>query len=640
MKRTPRCCAFLLALLMIWNLTACQKSNRVDNTAEIPQKQEEKVENSATSPEAEMSEEDNQEPIEIPAEAEAMQAAFDDFIYNEFIAQLDNDYLSIHYSLLHPEDYGIDPSSAEISLGEGITEDYLAEGREENRQLQETLEQFQYDLLRSDQQETYLLYQYLLDLAIESTDEDFAYMGGAFTPMQGLQNDIASLLMEFEFYSENDVKAYLELMRDVPRYVDAMLEYSETQAEKGYFMPDVSTQSTIDYCRKIIKEGENSALLHAVLTNIKNCAFLGDIQVSQYQTEASEIFCSSILPSYEQIVQRLSALMGAENNQLGLAHFPRGNEYYEHLFKVKTGSERSVEECKELLETYLNGSISAIADIAANNRPAYRAYLYQGIHTGYDGIHEILNDLEQTVFNNFPYIEPVDYTVSYLDSQVAVDGISAYYVVPPLDSSYTQKIKVNPNGSVDPDTPSTFCTLAHEGLPGHLYQTNYVLQNLKDPFRKSVSILGYSEGYATYVELIALNYLKDLEQEEDNELAFEEDEVTLEQYYSLFQNCLIALCDIGIHYEGWSVQDCENFLSQYIEIDSAQSIFDQLVGDPAGFLSYYVGCVEFLELRQMAQEALGSRFDELSFHESILQGGDLPFALLKQRVEQYIAEKQ
>lgn len=640
MNLTRRGLSLLLAVLLSLNLSACQRRHEAETSpsAETEASQEQQTAETPAEPTQEK-EDESSYPTSYEG-AEEIQAAFDQFIHEEFISQLEDDYLSIHYTLLNPEDYGIDLSTAEISLGDAVSEEYLAEARTENQKLKEQFETFDYEMLTEEQQETYLLYEYLLNLAIESMSEDFAYMGGAFTPMQGLQNDIASLLMEFDFYSEEDVRAYLTMMRDVPRYVEDTLEYTKVQAEKGYFMPDVSAQSTMEYCQKIIREGENSALLTAVIHNIEQCVHLGDIQIAQYSTEVREIFRDCILPAYQKIYDTIGSLMGEKNNQLGLAWMDNGKEYYEYLFRVKTGSDRSVDEAKQLLTEYLDGAVNTISEIAVSNRPAYRAYLYQGINTGYDGIGSILNDLETYVFDNFPSIDYVDYTVSYLDSQVAVDGISAYYVVPPLDSTVTQKIKVNPNSSVDITSPSTFRTLAHEGLPGHLYQTNYVLQNLDDPFRQTTSILGYSEGYATYVELIALNYLNNIQQDEDSEYAFEEDEVTLEQCYTLFENCLIALCDIGIHYEGWTVSDMENFLSQYTEMEYAQSIYNQLLGDPAGFLSYYMGCVEFLELRRTAQEELGSRFNEMDFHETILQGGDLPFSLLKQNVEDYIRLKK
>ena len=641
--KSQKIIALLLATALLFNFSACQPRNELEQSGDIlPQEQPKQPQESPAAPESTPPAEESTEPA-FPTSydsVEEMQAAFDQFILNEFVSQLEGDYLSIHQTLRHPEVYGIDLSEAEVTLGDAVSEEYLAEARAENLKLKEQFEAFDYALLTPEQQETYGVYEYLLNNALDSMKEEFVYMGGAFTPMQGLQNDISSLLMEFSFYEEADVKAYLEMMRDVPRYVEDTLAYTRKQAELGYFMPDVSAQSTLSYCKKLLKSGMDSALLSSVLYNIESCDFLSSAQVQSYQTEARQIFADCILPAYQNIHDCISSLMDPMNNQMGLAWFENGAEYYEYLFRLKTGSSRSVNATKLLLEHYMNSAMEEISAIAARNKPSYRAYLYQGLHTGYEGGGSILNDLETWVWDNFPYIEPVDYTVDYLDPQVAVDGVTAYYVVPPLDSDTTQKIKINPSGITNADDPSTFSTMAHEGLPGHLYQTNYVLQNLDDPFRQSVSILGYSEGYATYVEILSLNYLNNIEQDEENEYAFDADEVALAQYYTLFENCLIALCDIGIHYDRWTEGDMLLFMQQYLDIDDVSGIYNQLVGDPAGFLSYYVGCVEMLELRRMAQEELGDRFHEIDFHETILKGGDLPFSVLKKNVETYIEENK
>ncbi len=631
MKFTQRAVALLMALLMCLTLAACDRRSTAPFEAEsvLPEQTETVREEVAPEPTEEL---EGKEPVkETPTvyqTAEENQAAFDAFIREEFISSLEEDYLAIHQTLLHPEDYGIDISKANIRLGEGITETYLEKAREENQSLKKEFECFRYDWLTDKQQETYRLYEYLLDNAITSTSGEFPYMGGAFTPMSGLQNDIVSLLMEFTFYSLEDVDAYLELMRSIPVYVEEMLEFSRVQKGKGYFMSDSACESTMEYCRKLVASGEDSALLAAILNNLETCDLLTAPQKAQYQKEAKELFLHEIIPAYENIYATIGELKDERNNQMGLSYLTNGKEYYQYLFRSKSASERSVEEAKELLLEYAELCLQNIVSISVSNKAAYSQYVKGAALLEYDGYGSMLDDLETHTFEDFPNIDYVEYDVQTLDPEVAVDGVTAYYVVPPIDSDLEQKIKLNPNAGLDNTLPSTFTVFAHEGLPGHLYQTNYVLQNLEDPFRKTTSIIGYSEGYATYVELIALNYLED---------HLEKDLITLEQCYTIFQNCLIALCDIGIHYDGWTVADMQDFMDQYVSIDDVTYIYEQLLGDPAGFQSYYMGCVEFLELRRHAQNKLGGRFNDMEFHKVILEGGDLPFSILKEKVDAYIA---
>ncbi len=630
MKFYQRTVALLLAMLLIFNLTACDKRpvSQPEQEKEPPTQTETSEEiKPSESPEGQEKEDEKEEILVVPKEQSEHQKAFDEFILREFKESLEGDYLSIHQVLLNPEDYDIDISKAEVSLGDGIDEAVLEEAKAENQKIKEEFELFDYDLLTEEQQETYLLYEYLLENAIMSTAGDFPYMGGAFTPMSGLQGDIVSLLMEYDFYTVADVDAYIAMMKDVPRFVNKMLDFSKVQYEKGYFMSDSACDSTVNYCRKIVKAGEDSALLASIMSNLENCELLTDSRKEQYKDEAKSIFVNDILPAYENICTVLQELKDENNNQYGLCYLENGKEYYEYLFRIKSSSERGVEESQKLLQEYLNKSIQNIAMLYTNNKAAYNQYTKGGAELEYESIGDMLLELEERIWEDFPYIEPVDYSVDYLDPEVAIDGVSAYYVVPPIDSEVSQKIKVNPNAGLESTDLETFATVAHEGLPGHLYQTNYTLQKVDNPFRQTASLIGFSEGYATYTELISKNYLDDY---------LEKDLITLDQCYTIFENCLIALCDIGIHYDGWTMDDMQAFMDKYVSIEDVRYIYEQLQGDPAGFQAYYMGCVEFLELRSTAQEKLGERFDDMEFHKVILEGGDLPFSVLQDKVDAYI----
>lgn len=575
---------------------------------------------------------------------EELQAAFDAFLLEDFVESLQDDYLSLHYTLLQPESYGIDPATVEVSLGDIPDEEALAQARQDNQKLAERLATFDVERLTPQQQESYYLYQYLLELSNQSLSEELTYMGSAFSPMQGLQNELASLLMNFDFYSVEDVESYLLLMEDIPRYVDEALAFTKTQAEKGLFMADYSADSAISYCRKQVNAGENGALMEAILANLDNCELLSASQKTHYKERAKKIFRDSVLPAYQQIADTLTSLKSPDNNQLGLCYLENGPAYYEYLFRQKTGSSRSIEEAKELMEETMTLALAGIQQVIEEDEFTYRQYIHEGIQIDFHSLGGMLEQLESAIYDDFPYIDPVDYTISYLDPQVAVAGINAYYVVPPLDNPLKQKIKVNPNGNMDFSDVSTFTLLAHEGFPGHLYQTNLVRQTLPDnPFRQDLSILGYSEGYATYCELFSYNYLEEalkLSEADREEEGVAQRLLTLDQNFNLMEYCIIALADMGVNYDGWDKAELQDFMGNFYDMDADSSdvIFEQLAGDPAGFLSYYVGCAEFLQLRLSAMEELGELFDDMAFHRCILSGGDLPFDLLGQRVEAYIAE--
>ena len=95
---------------------------------------------------------------------------------------------------------------------------------------------------------------------------------------------------------------------------------------------------------------------------------------------------------------------------------------------------------------------------------------------------------------------------------------------------------------------------------------------------------------------------------------------------------LYSLADIGIHYEGWTLKDTTKFFNSYGIYDSGaiEEIFYMILGDPANYLKYYIGYIEFLELKKEAIQEWGADFSQERFHREILEVGPVPFRFLYQ----------
>ena len=161
-----------------------------------------------------------------------------------------------------------------------------------------------------------------------------------------------------------------------------------------------------------------------------------------------------------------------------------------------------------------------------------------------------------------------------------------------------------------------------------MYQIAYAYKNVKDPWRNSLAnYLGYTEGYATYVELYALKYLNGVS----------EDAVKLQQNMVVYQDCLVALADIGIHYEGWTEQETQSFLEENgLGVSDISTFYNQIQANPTAFISYYVGYVQLANLKTDAQDELKDKFNDKDFHEAILKSGSAPFSVVEKNVKAYI----
>lgn len=556
------------------------------------------------------------------------QKRFDEFVNTEFVDSISSNYFNMHYNVIDPEKYGIHRDEVEVTFGDDFSKEAEQLALTEYEESKKQFETFDRDTLTKEQQLTYDIIQYQINLSGESLNNAFDYIANVFSPMTGTHTQFPTIFSDFIFYSERDIQDVITLMNDVSRYVQDALTYTKEQKEMGYMMSNDSIDSVIDYCNKILENGENSSIITSLNESIRQFEGIDEITKNNYMAQVKEAFIQSFLPAYQNIVDTLTSLKSDDNNSMGLVNVASGKTYYEYLFKAKTASDKSVDEAEKALKALAKKSISNAQKVAQSHPNVYEDYYNDTTKTNYTDFDTLLKDLEVWSKENFPTIHNVPYNIKALPQETANEGIAAYYMTSPIDNTHPDVIRVNmTSGNID--DISTLKTVAHEGYPGHMYQMNYVKQNLNSDYLKAcVDVIGYQEGYATYVEYEALESI-------DINPNLRELYMNLEVY----QNCLIALMDIGIHYHGWDKTQTQEFLEDNgLSVSSVDAVYNQIQGDPGAFLSYYVGYMEIRELKDNAEKELGSKFDELGFNTALLQSGSAPFRIVKQNIEQYIKE--
>ena len=159
-------------------------------------------------------------------------------------------------------------------------------------------------------------------------------------------------------------------------------------------------------------------------------------------------------------------------------------------------------------------------------------------------------------------------------------------------------------------------------------------ENVESNYIKALSnISAYTEGYAVYAQYEALSYLDEV------------DQTLLEAYKEneLATYCMIILADIGIHYDGWSVEEFKEFMESKgfsLDDESIQTQYAQLQANPAAFEPYYVGYHEIINMKEDAQQALGSRFHEKEFHTALLESGTAPFQVVQRHIDAYVEKNK
>ena len=545
--------------------------------------------------------------ISIPTNANT---AFKNFTFSLFQQEVSANTINLHYSLTEPEKYGITNSATTLGsfdFNQTSTLVFI-----EN--LETALHKFSYDLLSEENQLTYDI----LAHHIETLKKDTTYYlyEEPLSPVTGVHAQLPILLAEYQFYNKKDVETYLTLLKTVPDYFSSLVRFEQQKSASGLFMSDNLVDAVTEQCNAFVAMGNDNYLLS---TFQERLSALGQISTSEKAAlvqQNQECLTQYMIPAYENLASSLTALKGSGKNDGGLCFLTEGKDYFSHLVARETGSSRDISELKTLIQNQMGEDLLASQKVLEQNHSIMEET--SGITESPDAI---LKTLETKISTAFPASASVNVQVKYVPKALEEYLSPAFYLIPSIDNYVENTIYINQAHNLA--DINLFTTLAHEGYPGHLYQTTYFANTDPDPIRSVFNFSGYVEGWATYAEMCSY-YISSLDKPHA---------ALLQKNNSLILG-LYALTDIGIHYDGWGVNDTLNFFSTYGIHDEAviKEIYEYIVGDPANYLTYYVGYLEMLELKKECMEKEGDNFSQKDFHRKILEIGPAPFEVIRKHL--------
>ncbi|MCI6380670.1 DUF885 domain-containing protein [Faecalicoccus sp. LCP19S3_E3] len=542
------------------------------------------------------------------------QEEFNDFLKDQLVETLESDYYTLHSYLKDPETYDIDSASVEKTFGR-----MDAESMEENRkEIQETLDQlqaFDYEQLTDQQQDTYDIFTYNMECSKELSDPKFDYIASAFSPMTGIHVSFPTIFADWTFDSEQELKDLILMIQDVDDYTQSAIDYTYIQNEKGYLCLDFD--SILSYCEKILDKGVESSVLKGLQDQV-DALDLNSDQTKAYKQELEQAFSDSYLKAYELIkAAMLDLKQNGNNHPNGLASFDVGKEYYSLLMKNNTGSDMEVIEVEDLMDTACKEHLQTFIE----NADSDMSFLFTS--TNYTGYEQMLDDIQDQMFDDFPKVESLEYEIKDMEEDVASDnGVAAYFQIPEIDGDLKGQLRVNPNNN-NMKAIDTYMTVAHEGMPGHMYQYNYAQEHISEPLRWSIlASSAYQEGYATYAQHYSLRYLKGIKPKQLK--AYSE--------YMLVIYDALVLADIGIHYYNWDQEKCQKEIEENYGITIDEKQYNQLLYTPCAFEPYYTGYEQIMDLKERAKNTLKSDYNEKEFHTILLNCGPAPFFIVEENM--------
>ncbi len=551
---------------------------------------------------------------------ENYQEAFDQFLYDLYVQEVQSDSLTLNYSLSQPGNFGID--HPEPFLGEFSIEK-TREGIALTEKLIKNLKSYDRDSLRQDQQLTYtILLKYLEDALVLG---QYTFYNEYLGPTTGLQAQLPILLAEYNFYEKEDINRYLELLPCVYDYFKNMGDFQKEKSKEGLFMSDAVADSIIKQCTSFIEDPEDNFLIEYFNQKINQYDGLTDEEVASYKKANKEAVINYIIPAYEELIACLEDLKGSGTNNGGLCNYPQGKEYYKSLVTLKTASDKPLDEMSKILEDAIADGLLDINILAISDPLLLDKFLdFQSFPI--TDPEQILADLKDKMLIDYPEPLPVSCEIKYVHESLEDFLSPAMYLVPAFDSYTDNNIYIN--GNTEENLSMIYTTMAHEGYPGHLYQNVYFRGQNPHPIRTLLNFVGYDEGWATYVEMHSY-HLSGI----DDSLA---EFLSANNVVIL---CMYARADMAIHYEGWSKAKTIAYLENFIGNKAlSETIYSTLLEEPGIYLPYAIGYLELMELREKAEDKLGDDFILKDFHKFILDIGPAQFAVIDDYLDHWIAD--
>lgn len=534
-------------------------------------------------------------------------AAFDNAANTLFQDIMDSSPINLHYSFSFPQDY--EPSD-EPPLG-SFSETFTETAEILNR-AKENLSAVDYNSLTAKQKQVYQMISHYITINLGYCDlPDYTNTLG---PMGGILSNLNTTITEYYLLSEEDINNYINVLKDIPRFLEDVVKEIEYQESIGYAPSLYAYEQALEN-KDAMTTLENHPYLEAFESNVTETGLSDDV-VANYTEQVKTVLTDEVLPAFSSFYETLESKKASADESKGLASYDQGKEYYELLVKDNTGTDMTPLELKDYLTDKLtDGLMNLSQSYSINPNLLNELDSLTAPETDADSV---LKALKEKVAECMPDIGDTTYTLSYLPEALQIPNNLAYYLSSPIDNLSRNIIRVNPS-EVGDDSMLLWTTMAHEGYPGHLYQHQYFMQNsFAYNIETLIGSLGTSEGWAYYVEKLSLGWAG-------------LDEATADAYFTnqIMGMAIISVVDIGVNYEGWGLDETSDFLSTYygeVDNDTCQNFIDTCANDPGTYLSYSVG---YYQTEDLFDQIEGNYSSDKDMYAAYLKLGSLPFTLLE-----------
>jgi uncharacterized protein (DUF885 family) len=345
----------------------------------------------------------------------------------------------------------------------------------------------------------------------------------------------------------------------------------------------------------------------------------------------------SVLPSYRVLHDFLEReYLPRSRTSVALSALPLGDAWYAYLAKRYTGAAETpaklhaqgltqIERLHQRMQTLLGDVAPQAFYERMRGDPRYSYKSAAELMTAYQ---ELKVQVDAAVPSLFPTAPRGEFTLRSVEPYRAGTARALSYRPRAPNGLSAAVLYVN-TAQLDahPATPMT-AEFLREAEPGHHYQFEMQRERADLPrLRRFAGTAAFVQGWGLYAASLG------------EELGLYRD--TESKFGALLgqMNCVAGVVvDTGLHSMGWSRRQALDYVRAQVPSDesAADELVDRAIARPGAALACNAGYLKIEDLRQLAQQGLGSRFEPRAFHEQVLQDGAMPLAALEIKIRRWI----
>ncbi|MCP4542195.1 MAG: DUF885 family protein [Chloroflexi bacterium] len=570
-------------------------------------------------------------PISVPDVAADLQgldlATFFKESYNRLL--LRNPELITEYGLAETFGVGNDQLT-------DISDDYIHDTQQLEAGILALLKTYDRAEMTPDQQLSVDVYTWYLDDRVRG--HEFVYNDYPLNPIiTSAHNEWVHFFTQLHPVTNlQDAEDYVARLSQIDTKCEQLLEGIRLREEAGVIPPRFVIQWTLGDLRRLARRSARSTPFYVTFAEkVNDLEGVSDTEKQTLMEDAEAVIDQSVIPAFGTVLDYFEYQETIATDDDGVWKFPNGADYYTHALRHHTTTDMSADEVHQL-------GLQEVDRIQAEMRVLFDELGYPqdenivtlfsrvsrdgGAYNGGEvvaGYEAIIEEAEQRVGAVFDLLPRADVIV--------IGGASGgYYQAPAVDGSRPGAFYAAVGGS---QPKFIMPTLAyHEAVPGHHFQLA-IAQELEGlpSFRNGVHFSAYVEGWALYAERLAW------------ELGLYEDDPygNLGRLQYEVWRATRLVVDTGIHAKGWTYNQAVDYMRENTGLPRGwvESEVTRYIVWPGQATSYMTGMLKILELRQMAMDRLGDRFDIKEFHNVVLGNGSLPLEVLERVVYEYVETK-